>query len=124
MGEIIQKVCPVCKTAFQTEKRNNRRYCSAECRQKGLAMRRFHRNNGLCKLDVRQLIETICDDGVDKLKATIIAQAIKDYKKALKKCKGKSLVSICKNFFLLSWGQSLSDNNGYYIIKHCIENER
>lgn len=118
MGKIIEKVCPVCKSVYQTEQRNNRRYCSEDCMRKGLVLQNEKKRNGIYKLDIRQPVEAVHENGVNRLKSAILVQAIKDYKKILKN-KGEVSGISFERFFLSAWGQMLSDNNGDYIIKHC-----
>lgn len=115
---LIYKPCPICKKVFSTDKCNNRRYCSEKCLRIGLKLRHELRENGNCRLDIRQPIDAIDESGYEKLKSAIIIQAIKDYKAALKS-KGKYSASSLEKFFKSKWGQRLSDDNGERIIRYC-----
>ena len=53
-----------------------------------------------------------------EIRAAILRQAVKDYKKALE-LRNYAERSKLERFFLGEWGQWLSDNNGEYIIDKC-----
>ena len=120
---LIYKICPVCNKLYMTDKINNRRYCSTNCMKRGLILQKQQKQNGTYKLDIRQPVEAVHENGVNRLKCAIIVQAIKDYKKTLKS-KGETSAISFERFFKSAWGQMLSDNNGDYIIKHCKGNMR
>lgn len=57
-------------------------------------------------------------NGYERVQAAIIAQAIKDYKTALKR-KDYYKIKSLEKFFLSKWGEMLSNGNGNYIIELC-----
>ena len=115
---IIEKVCPVCSRVYQTEKVNNRRYCSVPCMRKGLVLQNQKKRNGTYKLDIRQNYQVVNDSGVDALMAGIVLQAVKDFKTALVKKDYGQIIHL-KKFFVYPWGQLLSKGNGERIIVSC-----
>lgn len=56
--------------------------------------------------------------GYERVRVAIIHQAIYDYKKALRKKNGGSIIAL-ERWFLSGWGEALSGNNGAYIIEQC-----
>lgn len=57
-------------------------------------------------------------NGYENVQFAIIEQAIKDYKRALKKRNGRAIFSL-ERWFLSPWGQMLSGGKGAYIIEQC-----
>ena len=55
-------------------------------------------------------------DGYDNVRIAILTQAIKDYKRALKR-KSTFSVRAYERWFLSAWGEMLSGGNGAYIIE-------
>lgn len=134
MGEIVQKVCPICNKIFYTEKTNSRKYCKDKCKKKGLIIHIKRRNKGLSKIDIRQPVTAIDVEGFEHLRVAILIQAIKDYKSCQKKLKLKKLDELEKRltkdkmkdierFFISSWGKFLCEGNEDRIIKYCRYNE-
>ena len=67
-------------------------------------------------------------EGYQRLRAEIIRVAVEDYKAALRKSSriGKkcSKEAELERFFLSGWGQTLSGDNGQYIIDMCRKDHR
>jgi hypothetical protein len=68
------------------------------------------------------------EKGYVSLVAAIIEQAVTDYKEALKHCNDESqrvrenaekMKKDCESFFLIEWGQMLSQDFGEHIIARC-----
>ena len=57
-------------------------------------------------------------NGYENVRFAIIEQAINDYKRALKKRNGGSILYF-ECWFLSPWGQMLSGGQGDYIIEQC-----
>lgn len=60
----------------------------------------------------------IDDTEVDIWRRVILRDAVKEYKKALRRHNDYEARKL-EAFFLSTWGQLLSSNNGQYIIEHC-----
>lgn len=58
------------------------------------------------------------NDRYERLKYAIVEQAIKDYKRALRKKNGGH-IAYFERWFLSSWGEALSGGHGAYIIEQC-----
>ena len=111
---IIKKVCPICNEAFSVKKRNNRRYCSAECRKIGAERLQKEQQTGKSKIDVLQPVTAVSEDGFDKLCAAIVSGVKKDFEKARRTHKNTEYF---ERWFLSKWGQTLSGGNGENIIQ-------
>ena len=60
------------------------------------------------------------DQAYETLREAILLQAIRDYKRAVKRC-CEYEKSYIEKFFLSEWGQQLSEERGNLIIEICIE---
>lgn len=58
------------------------------------------------------------NNGYENVRFAIVQQAVKDYKRALRK-KDRYRIRYFEKWFRSGWGQLLSGNNGEYIIEQC-----